>query len=37
VNDLVAESYVLVEDEEALMKMGAREWDYAQSGERASK
>jgi hypothetical protein len=37
VNDLVAESYLLVEDEEALMKMGAREWDYAQSGERASK
>ncbi|MFL5392354.1 MAG: alpha/beta hydrolase domain-containing protein [Myxococcales bacterium] len=37
VEGLVAERYLLVEDEEAQMKMGAREWDYAQSGEQASK
>ena len=37
VDDLAAERYVLAEDKDALVKMGAREWDYALSGERASK
>ena len=37
VDDLAAERYVLAEDKDALVKMGAREWDYALSGEQASK